>query len=47
MIKKTRTDSLQSKRPHTITKTNDKIYIDNTIAGSMNARLNIAYYYNE
>jgi len=26
---------------------NDKIYIDNTIAGSMNARLSIAYYYNE
>ena len=47
MIKKTRTDSPQSKRPHTITKTNDKIYIDNTIAGSMNARLSIAYYYNE
>ena len=47
MEKKKRTDSLQSKRPHTITKTNDKIYIDNTIAGSMNARLSIAYYFNE
>ena len=37
MIKKTSTDSLPLKRPHTIPKINDNKNIDSTKSGSMNA----------